>query len=148
MQLINYKKMKYSSKRKRELLYREKFVNYEIFVMNLGTHPTAYIKVPETHPFYGKDDNEVEIEGIEVHGGITYCDDHLFISDTEEVNGWFIGWDYAHAGDFFKTDYEPLIRGFQRDDKKWTTEEIIAECLIVIAQLRVIEKNSSNCCEN
>lgn len=147
MQLINYKKMKYSSKRKRKLLYREKFENYEIFIMNLGTHPTAYIKVPETHPFYGKDYNEVEIEDIEVHGGITYCDDHLFISDTEEVNGWFIGWDYAHAGDFFKTDYEPL-RGFRGDDKKWTTEEIIAECLIVIAQLRVVEKISSNCCEN
>lgn len=147
MQLINYKKMEYSSKRKRELLYREKFVNYEIFIMNLGTHPTAYIKVPETHPFYGKDYNEVEIEDIEVHGGITYCDDHLFISDTEEVNGWFIGWDYAHWEDFIGTDYM-LPENLKTNGKKWTIEEIIVECLIVIAQLRVVEKNNSNCCEN
>jgi hypothetical protein len=47
-------------------------------------HLCGYIQVDATHPWYGKDYNNVDVE---VHGGLTYC-----------TSGWF-GFDCAHAGD-------------------------------------------------
>ena len=37
------KKMIYSSKAKRELLGKGKYLGYNYYILNLGTHPTAYI---------------------------------------------------------------------------------------------------------
>lgn len=98
------------------------------YVLNLGTHPCAYIDVTETEL------NSVDYCNIDVacHGGLTYSRQYLA---TVDKKGWFIGWDYAHYGDF--VGYEMLYPDLQSNDKKWTTEKVVKECKDVID--RVIE---------
>ena len=64
----------------------------------------GYVGVPQGHPWYGKDYDDVDAE---VHGGLTFAnacsgkvchDEH-----TEEVANadvWWLGFDCAHSGDF------------------------------------------------
>lgn len=65
-----------------------------------GSHPCAYIEIPEDHEYYEEEYND--IHGLSVHGGLTFSDDHLtgIIEDT-----WILGWDYGHYGDRTMYDY-------------------------------------------
>jgi hypothetical protein len=130
------KEMKYGSKRKIEVLDTGKCCGYIYYILNLGTHPTAYINIPEDHRYYGR---TYEGIGLLVHGGVTYSKDHLWISEKERKKGWFIGWDYAHYGDY--TGYQELLpEEFKTtDDKKWTTEEIRKEVLEACLMLERIK---------
>ncbi|MCM1316396.1 MAG: hypothetical protein NC244_13615 [Alistipes senegalensis] len=66
---------------------------------------------------------------VECHGGLTYS--KSYVNGLFTDSGWWIGWDYAHDGDYF---------GDMHDDtsclKKWTTAEIIEEVKKVISQLK------------
>ena len=67
----------------------------------------GYVGVPEGHPFYEKDYDEVEAS---VHGGLTFasfCQEvdnpcegvcHL-VEEGEPDNVWWLGFDCNHAGD-------------------------------------------------
>ena len=86
-------------------------------------HPTAYIRIPEDSKYYGKNMGKIDLE---VHGGITYADDHLYISENQKIDGWFVGWDYGHYGDY--AGYEELLpQNIRCGGKKWTTKEILKE---------------------
>lgn len=102
------KEMIYSTGSKREILSTGYCFGLLYFIINLGTHPTAYIKIPQNHKFYEKDMNEIDVD---VHGGITYTNNHIYAAENEKIEGWFIGWDYAQR-----------VGG-----KKWTTKEIHKE---------------------
>ena len=105
------------------------YKNFDYYVLNLKTHPTAYIDVTNS-PLNGCDE---DID-ISCHGGITWCDNFVKSIDKK---GWFIGWDYAHYGDYM--DYgDAALNNMFLNDKKWTTEEIVEECKNVIDQ--IVEK--------
>ncbi len=112
------KRMRYYAESKREILATGYCFGLLYFILNLGFHPTAYIKVP--------DDIEINYDDIDVHGGITYYGDHLWVTENEKLEGKFIGWDYAHLG-----DYVGFARLFptvwKETEKKWTTKEIYEE---------------------
>lgn len=130
------KQMEYQEKRKRELLDSGKCINYNYYILNLGTYPTAYIEIPKNHKYYLKHYDEIDIY---VHGGLTYSEDFLHISKEQELKGWFIGWDYAHFDDFigYELNYPSE---FRTNGKKWTTEEIQEDVYKVCIQLSKIEK--------
>lgn len=137
------KPMIYQTERKMELLHTDKYKNYKYYILNLGTHPTAYIAIPKGHKLYEKDYNDIyNICDIDVHGGLTYSDNKLMGISSDN---WFIGWDYAHAGDYmgYYEDFNnwgiSTINSL-KDDKKWTTEEIIKECENAIEQIINLEK--------
>ena len=44
---MKFKVMKYGKERRTELLCKDKYKNYNYYVLNLGTHPTAYIEIPK-----------------------------------------------------------------------------------------------------
>ena len=117
------KEMIYSKERKLEMLQDKKYKGYRYIILSLGTHPTAYIEIPKGHKLWGQDYDDININ---VHGGLTYADHNLMGIDSEN---WYIGWDYAHAGDYYGA------YGFTRNDKKWTTKEIENECELAIAEL-------------
>ena len=103
-------------------------IHYEI--ISLGSHPTAYIRIPK-----GSEINKANYEDIDinVHGGLTYkgkINDEGFL---------WIGWDYAHYG-----DYRENISRFHLEDgksgKKWTINEIEQECFKAIIQLKKLKK--------
>lgn len=127
------KEMIYSNKNKRELLYEGTYLAFKYYILNLGTHPTAYVEIPKQHKYFCKDYNDIDID---VHGGLTYSGDWLMVSEDKKIeNSWFLGWDYAHCDDYcgfylFDTDF------LNEHTKKWTTEEIIKDCKSVIEQLK------------
>lgn len=128
------KPMIYQKDRKYEILHKNNYKGYNYYILNLGTHPTAYVEIPEGHKLYGKHYDDIDID---VHGGLTYSDGYL--GPIKDKNLWFIGWDYAHAGDYMGYYEETIFDGFQSfmdiNNKKWTTEEIIEDCKDVIEQI-------------
>ena len=110
------KEMQYQANNKIELLDSGTFKNYNYYILSLGTHPTAYVEIPKGNKIYEKDYKEIDLE---VHGGLTYSRDFLWISKEKKLQGWFIGWDYAHYGDY--VGYELMFpQEFKiREEKKW-----------------------------
>lgn len=126
-----YKPMVYSQDRKHEILCHEKYRGYDFYIFNCGTHPTAYIEIPAGNKLYYKTDDKMYDMGfnLEVHGGVTYSSESLL--DVND-NSWFIGWDYAHFGDYYAYDEELELKS---NGKKWTTEMIIEDCINAIDQI-------------
>lgn len=139
MNKLKPKPMKYQATRKIELLYNDIYEGYHYYILNLGTHPTAYIEIPRNNILFGKDYEEIYKMNIDiwVNGGLTYSDNNLWIGDgTVLHDSWFIGWDYGHCDDY--TGYElNMPMKLRHRGKKWTTEEIIEECEQAIDQLDV-----------
>lgn len=94
-------------------------------VMDYGSHPCAYVRLPKGHCLQGKDYMDIPIN---CHGGLTYSSSSLKVSAKKEIKGAWIGWDYSHYGDY--CSILPFLKG-----KKWTTREIVAECKSVIDQI-------------
>ena len=104
-----------------EVLCDDTYEGYRYIILNMcGSHPCAYVEIPEEHPKYGATDRDYWSVGPnEVTYGRNYLTDIL--SDT-----WVIGWDYNHSG-----DYSALCQY----GTKWTTAEIIEECKEAIEDL-------------
>ena len=116
------------------ILHEENYkgINFQIVLINAGWF-TCYLDVTNTRLAFL---NYMSIEH-NVHGGLTYSDDHYPYEKKETGNfdKWIIGWDYAHFGDavetdlvfdIFKTDikqYHPFEYG-----KHHTVEELILDC--------------------
>ena len=149
-----YKPMIYHSTRfpHPEVLCLDKYHNYDFLIVNMGTHPTAYVRIPKTHPFYQTFYDYINPEPVGFEAGpFTFSrNSSEFASylDTPIPNGWYLGWDYAHIGDFIggHSDRYPYSSG-----RKYTTENIIADCKYIINYLlenknvtRSEEKTNSN----
>ena len=136
------KQMVYGPHPKHEVLAEDVFLGYKWIAKSLGTHPCGYVKIPEGFPLKTYDEFE---ENVQVHGGITFFSaGGLYVNDDgSKVDGEWIGWDYAHIGDYSGFSEEPIIRDkypFLVDGtKKWTTAEIVEDCRNVIKQLIVIK---------
>lgn len=124
---MTLKQMVYKADRESETLAEGTYKGLDYIILSLGTHPTAYVRVPKTHPYFRKGYDNVDIR---CHGGLTFASDRVA---KEKKHGWWLGWDYAHLGDY--SGYE--MRGGLGDwnDYKWSTEEILTEVKEVIDQL-------------
>lgn len=124
------KEMIYKKENTRELLFNGIYKGIHYYIMSYGSHPCAYVEIPKNNEIFEKCYMDLEID-FDIHGGITYSRDYLKIGDnTELANSWFIGWDYAHVGDF------KLIGNYVEEGKEWTTEELQDDCIYFIEQLR------------
>lgn len=129
------KKMIYGEGRYRDpiVLMDDYYKGYRFFILNLGTHPCAYVVLPEGHEFHGESYDDIPIG---CHYGLTYSEDYLNVYGVpkylKKQNVWIIGWDYAHSGDYYSGMYS---LGKAIKDKKWSTEEIFEEIKDVIEQL-------------
>lgn len=137
--LKDKKEMVYQKDRKVEVLFKGTYKGYDFYVLSLGTHPTAYVKIPNGHPYFGKSYWNIDIN---CHGGLTYSENHLYIDKNTKIEGWFIGWDYAHWGDYISFIGDDEILSKNNAMKKWTTDEMIQECLDVIDQLVEVQYGS------
>lgn len=77
-----------------------KHIGFKYYIVTFGTHPCAYVMIHPGNDLYGVD--YTYINRIACHGGLTYSDNFVQLKNMKLVGGWFIGWDYAHAGDFVK----------------------------------------------
>jgi len=72
-----------------------------------------------------------------VHGGLTFG--KVGDGNRFEKGYYWIGWDYAHAGDFsgynLLLELKESLDSHELHNKKWTTEELIEEVKKAIEQL-------------
>ena len=101
---------------------------YKYMVVSYGSHPCAYVQVPEGHPFHGKHYDKINIC---CHGGLTFSGDHYHHAGrfALERDGFWIGWDYAHGGDYIASP------GVNLDGHRYTTQEILSDIALVVGQL-------------
>ena len=99
---------------------------FRCLVLRGPAHVCAYIGVKESHPFYGKDYSDLNID---CHGGLTFASNGE--DDSSWPSGWWwLGWDYGHYNDasLYNIKYESLT-GIE-----WTPEMVKREFPEVIAQ--------------
>lgn len=95
-------------------------------ILNLGTHPCVYV---ENKRFkYSEDDWDY------VHGGISF-EGYAYWNKADHRK--YLGWDYAHAGDYMGY-YQDADTGVRFGNvKKWSTPEILEEVHNAIDHLLV-----------
>lgn len=134
------KPMIYKSKPEFDVLDEGICDGYHYIIVSYGTHPCAYVEIPESHKYYGCE--YINFPDINCHGGLTYSSKG-FVREIEESgeiftrDGYYIGWDYNHYGDY---SVSMALFGML-GEKRWTTEEIFKEVVSVIKQLRERENN-------
>lgn len=121
------KQMEYKKLYSRELLARGNYKDHEYFVISFGSHPCGYVKLNKENIDKAKD--------APCHGGVTYAETYLNISEDERLEGSFIGWDYAHFNDYYYCGKDSF------GSYKYTTEEIVSECINVIDWLKANERS-------
>lgn len=111
------------------------YKDYEYLVLQMPMgHLCGYVKVPKGHPCYGKDYDLVDVD---CHGGVTYARMHGNGKQQGQLDkyfskGFWIGFDYAHAG-----DWSFYLRDEFNDKHNKLTQpfEVEEECKRVIDQL-------------
>lgn len=99
-------------------------------------HRCGYVEVPKGHPYFGA---EYDAVSVDVHGGLTYSSAAFGADkdDPRDGDGWWFGFDCAHAGD-----------GNIEDDPRWprpdrgparSQEYVEQECESLAAQLAAKE---------
>ena len=123
--------MIYSGNGKSDVLYFEQNDDGTgIVVKNIrGSHPCGYITFPKIEMLNG-DYDSLWLENSYAHGGFTFLD-RLSKGNEEYFEGFWIGWDYAHYGDY--CCYGP---DFESEGKMYTTEEIIEEANKMLDDIR------------
>lgn len=105
-----------------EIVIKEECKGYEVVVKRIGYSPfnywyCGYVRIPEDHKFYGKDDDDL-YDYIDVHGGLT------FSGELDGEEGYFIGFDCNHSYD------NPSVQ-----DEEYT----LNECYFMVEQLMEAE---------
>lgn len=102
-----------------------------------GRHPCVYVNVRGT-----------KLDGVEyddihlcVHGGVSFSETEL----EGENDGWWIGWDYAHAGDYSGIIDDSVRSAFlfsmfddapsSSDGRKWETDELVTSAVNAIDEI-------------
>ena len=132
------KEMVYGGVREQEVIYSGEYKGFDIAIVNLISHPCAYIRMPDDmmeklkacHP--DTYDDYDSYDGS-VHGGYTYCS-YGNLGFEELKTGLWLGWDYAHLGDYYWTSGGPLD-SIDANGKKWTVGEILANAFEAVDTL-------------
>ena len=118
------------------------------FVGAYGGHPCGYVGIPKSHPFAQRTDGAYEWP-IECHGGLTYDGRQRkldFFDEDEFAAYCWVGWDYAHYGDYLDyTSPVPMVG----QGKVHPVEEVLAEARQVVEQfirLEQSEQPEAGCC--
>jgi hypothetical protein len=126
------KEMIYTPDSKKEVLHEGVYLDHKFVILNLGTHPTAYVECKITD-CKGYDDER--LYDVDVHCGFTYFDQAHWNPQDDTL---YLGWDYGHCGDYagYYANFPDLL---PLGDKKWTTQEIYDEVKVVIEDLIKLE---------
>jgi hypothetical protein len=121
----------YTKERESQTRFEVKRAKYRGFfykILDLGSHPTAYVEIPEGHILFQVKYDDIDIS---IHGGLTY-------SNLEEDGNYWLGWDYAHFGDYYNHKFSPPLSN--EPDRHWTLAEIEKDCKDAIRQIIKIKK--------
>ena len=109
--------------------------NYKICLIDAGWF-TCYIDVSES-PIDFIEYNSIDLN---VWYGLTYSDFHYPWENTDNIDKWIIGWDYAHFEDFYETELVKIIFGKTLNSTyggnlRHTIPELIRSCEQAIEEI-------------
>lgn len=127
---MELKQMIYGSG-KSEVLYHEKDTDgYGITILNIrGSHPCAYVTFPGIDITGDCEQFWIDDKVVEPHGGFTFLGT---LGDWTRIDDIWLGWDYAHMGDYTWSGIDISPFRYDVDEKKWTTEEILDEARAIL----------------
>ena len=131
------KQMEYGKNIDREVLYHGNIDGVECAIVNTrGSHPCAYINVPKSIlDKYNNPELDYDKWFADCHGGFTYADTKAPGIDSEE-DGFWLGWDYAHCGDYTCIAYNGNVLFPPREhEHMWTTGEVLEDIIDTICSL-------------
>lgn len=119
-----------------------------------GGHLCGYVKIPKDHPWHGKGYDDIETN---VHGGLTFCGDHLFDGSDD----YWVGFDCAHSDDICPSIVKHTGELYEKDPEyKRLTDKLprimgllptykniayaISECKSLAERAKLEEKKSDN----
>ncbi len=114
------------------------FDNYSYVIRSIGgNYPCAYVGQKD---LFSKYDADVLEDLIKVHGGLTFKSCDWYLDDLGSSLDW-IGWDYAHMGDYCV--WMDADDGFDASTThhKYTYDEILEDIKSVIEQLKNLKKH-------
>lgn len=130
--LVKEQKMIYGKGKSKVLYHEENEDGTGIVVKNiLGSHPCGYITFKGIEEVQSCDD--LWLKNAEVHGGFTFLGVLQNPDTNEEFNGTWIGWDYAHLGDY---TYVPGHVFDSNHERIHTTPEIILAARKMLEDIR------------
>lgn len=97
---------------------------YRYVVMSVnGHHPTVYIQFPGIEKIESYDD----VMSPKVHGGFTFLGELKFLPYA----GVWLGWNYAHYGDYIFTNWNLDPRSHI-----WTKKELAADAVSTLSRIK------------
>ncbi|MBA2851868.1 hypothetical protein HNP86_002027 [Methanococcus maripaludis] len=122
--------MRYSNDRLREpeILFYERLYGFRCLGLSYGTHPAAYIELPEEYVGVFGNYSFYDMV-VSVYGGVTFAQKGGDLDSM--LKGYWIGWDYMHLGDKFGK-FGALA---EHSSKSWTSEDLYKHCKAAAKQL-------------
>lgn len=125
-----------------EVVKKDTYKNHMYVIYSvMGSHPTAYVRVNEGEKWYEMNYDKISFTwpGCNPHGGFTFSG---FVNEESfgEPEAYWVGWDYAHLGDYCSYPSNSMFA--MGDRKKWTIEEIEAECKRVIDYMEKLNESA------
>ena len=128
------KEMIYGTRKCRPFILAEgQYRNHKYYVLSMETYPTVYVSVEIDLREMKWEDVEQLFDQCPIHGGISYAHRGLPYEELDESvkDISFIGWDYSHICDYVGS----ISPSLKSKAKKWTTAEIVDECMNVIDKM-------------
>lgn len=107
--------------------------------LNNGFFPSAYVICDQA--FLDRYADYYDIEGIHVHGGVTYTGPINQVRGLQDYEGVCFGWEYGHIGDW--QGYMSDAMNVSEGNKKYNTRNLINDCKNVIDQCLTLKKNET-----
>lgn len=120
-----------------EVLYHGVIDGFECAIVNIrGSHPCAYINVPKSVlDKYEKPQLDYDMWYADCHCGFTYASPEA-PSNVSDEDGFWLGWDYAHCGDYTCCVVNGEVVFPPRPyEKLWTTAEVLENVVDTIHSL-------------
>lgn len=113
-----------------DILASGNYKGHRYVIISFGSHPCCYVSIPNR--------KAIDVDSIVCHGGVTYTSGQL--PNGEKTDGvWWIGWDYAHFGDYICcSDRKPI-----EFEKCWSVVELEQECLKVIDEINELTEGAN-----
>lgn len=109
--------------------------------LNQGIHPSCYVMCSQEFLDKHLDKTFSTIDGLHVHGGITYTGMADKLLGLEDYDHPCFGWDYGHAGDW--AGYISEEKNTASGHTKYTTDMLIKDCENAIDQyLNILKKDA------
>jgi len=113
-------------------------LDYLIVGLSIG-HRCGYVRLPEGHPWHDVSSEDEALDGVRVHGGVTFC------GELDEAEGIWLGFDCAHSDDardpsLYDDEYRAIQAKhpwptFGRKQTIRTTDYVRAECKHLAEQI-------------